>query len=202
MQRWKTHVTSAVVELEKPFELPPASNDPVWCQGTQDACWGTAKQALTDIAKCALSIIAVVKHCIANQGAVEYGTVEKRLIRMLKQVKPLVTAIRTVAVLDDSPGLGKTLIRRTKTICRGINGVMQGLETSASDVQATLASVGAAVKELGGSAPEIAPFGRSVDMVASLPSSRRCLHRKGSFGAQTPHVIHPRFSQTMPARSF
>ena len=152
MQRWKTHVTSAVVELEKPFELPPASNDPVWCQGTADACWGTTKQALTDISKCALNIIAVVKHCIASQGAVEYGTVEKRLIRMLKQVKPLVTAIRTVAVLDDSPGLGKSLVRRTKTICRGINGVMQGLETSASDVQATLASVTAAVKELGGSA--------------------------------------------------
>ena len=152
MQRWKTHVTSAVVELEKPFELQPASNDPVWCQGTADACWGTTKQALTDISKCALNIIAVVKHCIASQGAVEYGTVEKRLIRMLKQVKPLVTAIRTVAVLDDSPGLGKSLVRRTKTICRGINGVMQGLETSASDVQATLASVTAAVKELGGSA--------------------------------------------------
>lgn len=148
MQRWKTHVTAAVVELEKPFELPSASSDPAWCQGTQDACWGTTKVALEEIQKGSANIIAIIKYSVERQGAIDYANVEKRLIRILKQIKPLVTAMRTVAALDDSPGLGKSMIRRTKTICRAITNLMQGLETSASDVKATMTKSMEAVKEL------------------------------------------------------
>jgi hypothetical protein len=67
---------------------------------------------------------------------------------MLKSMKPAINAIRVVAMLEDTPGLGPSLLRRTKTMCGGAQRILSGLSTRELSAVETQTELRAALKEM------------------------------------------------------
>lgn len=69
-------------------------------------------------------------------------------VRILKSMMSLVTTIKIVAALDETPGVGRNLLRRTKAICNGIAKLMAALEAPGGSAPVICAQILEAVGNL------------------------------------------------------
>eukprot|EP00041_Stephanoeca_diplocostata_P013487 m.236722 g.236722 ORF g.236722 m.236722 type:complete len:467 (+) comp19353_c0_seq2:282-1682(+) len=133
LQKWRVLTTRAVLELDKKLHLPPQSSDPEWVSRTLDTCWVDAKRDLEEMMKGAANIASVIQYGLNSGQAAsmtDYGSVELQMVRVLKHMAPLVKTFRLAAVLDETPGIEKTLVRKCKSVCHAVAALMSALEKS------------------------------------------------------------------------
>ena len=147
MKKWQTVAATLAQHLETIPELPPANSDPEWAQRALNNCWGDIRSHIEEIVKQATSLQTVLTSP-GEGGIVDYAAVEVTVVKILKSMKPSIASLRLTAVLEDTPGLGPSLIRRGKTMCRGIQRLLAVLESRQLGDTETMVEVRASIKAL------------------------------------------------------
>eukprot|EP00035_Acanthoeca_spectabilis_P000826 m.75819 g.75819 ORF g.75819 m.75819 type:complete len:458 (+) comp10452_c0_seq4:158-1531(+) len=150
LQKWRMLITRALLELDKPADLPAEASDPLWAQNRLDTAWKDAKGQLEEILKGGAAIVSVSQYAAASRksDSLDYPVVEEQMVRILKNMAPLVTTAKVAAALDETVGAGRNLIRRTKAICTAIGKLMSVLESPAGSASAVCAQILEAVGHL------------------------------------------------------
>ena len=143
IKRWQTVALTLTQRIDKVPELRAEHNDPAVGEQLLNESWGQLRVHLDAMVKAAAGLIETT-----SKPSIDFGAVEIQTLKMLKGMKPAINAVRVAAVLEDTPGMSGSLLRRMKTACGGIQRLVAGLSTRELLAQETQTELRAAVKEM------------------------------------------------------
>lgn len=148
VKKWYGLAGKLAQVLDKPLERPAGADDPAWCQAALDKVWVELRSQFEIIIKSSAGLVSVVSTANSAHTLIDYGALEIQVHKILRAMKAGLAAVRLAAVLDDNPGVGPSLIRRAKTMCRGIYSLLQGLDSKDLTSDQAHAELKSSVKEL------------------------------------------------------
>ena len=146
VKKWRSVASNMAIELNQPRSLPPEAKDPAWAQKSLDAAWADIRLHVEIVVASGAAVIEVAE-AATQPELTDYLGLKEAVHKLLRGLKPAIAAVGTVAGLDDTPGLGQSLIRRSKTMGRGVIRLMTALEARTLGTAASLAEIKAAVHE-------------------------------------------------------
>eukprot|EP00729_Bicosta_minor_P024428 gene24428-13745_t len=153
IKKWQTVAETLTQRIDKTPELREEHSDPAVAEQLLNESWGQLRVHLDAMANAAGGILEVTtkpggKTSKTSARSIDFGTVEIQTLKMLKGMKPAINAVRVAAVLEDTPGMSGSLLRRMKTMCGGIQRLIAGLSTRELSAPETQTELRAAVKEM------------------------------------------------------
>eukprot|EP00039_Didymoeca_costata_P004486 m.73572 g.73572 ORF g.73572 m.73572 type:complete len:443 (-) comp12425_c0_seq1:3262-4590(-) len=146
IKRWQSIASALSQALETPAQIPREQHDdPLWVDQNLNKSWGEIRFHLENIVKASAGLLSVVSD---KSGQMDYAALEGQVVKILKNLKPGIAAIKMAAVLDDTPGLGLSLVRRAKTMSKGIQRLLLAFDSPEVTSPRGINEVVSSIKEL------------------------------------------------------